>query len=261
MGERYVEFAEVPEHIVQEDGVGVLVAGTRERARAAVHHQRNSGLLAEFVSRIEAPVVRGDSRVYGVQFAGDRAQVDLALQFFLDRIVQMRVDVGDQLDAPGVVPGQREHVLDGLYAGDTRAVLAEQQRDVDALFVEMGVEGGGVGRAVRVVDPPEDVLPAEVVGPLLPSRLEAGQAGRVEVYVDQRHSVEHRTSLGNRAGNGRICLRGHHEGIASGSGCASTPVARALSSTLRILPVAVVGSASTNRTRLGRLKDGSSRRQ
>ena len=173
-------------------------------------------------------VVGREAGVHRVDLAGDRAEVELAGQLLLDRVVQVRVDVRDQPDPVGV-RGQREQVLDRLDPGHLGAVLGEQQRDVHALAGQVRVEPGRVDGAVGVVDRVEQPAVAEVLGPGPPGRLERRQPGRVQVHVDQRAAVQHQVVVSAAAAS------------AGGSGSISTVAAIARSSTRRILPVAVVG--------------------
>src|SRR5262249_50098833 len=144
--------AEVAQHVVQQHRVGELVGAAREHAGAAVHHEGDSRLLAGFVGRVQGRVVRGDAGVHRVDLQRDGAEVKLALELLVNRVVQVRVDVGDDLDALRVARRERQHVLYRLDAGRLGAVLGHQQGDVDALGGQVVIEAAGIGGACGVVD-------------------------------------------------------------------------------------------------------------
>ena len=156
-----------------------------------MHHDRDAGCLAGLVGRVEHPVVGGDARVHRVDLQRHRAERELPTHLVVDRVVQVRVDVGDDLDAVRVARGDREHVLDDLQAGHLRGVLAHEQRGVDALGRQVGVELRRHHRAFAVVEPSHGGRGGEPLQPRLPGQLERGQPGGVQVDVDERHSVEH----------------------------------------------------------------------
>ena len=105
--------------------------------------------------------------------------------------MHLRVHVGHQAEPARVVLDQRQQVLDRLDPGRPRAVLGEQQRDVDALGLQHGVEPGRDRVAVRAEHGlPAGVL-AEVGRPLHPGRRHRAQPGHVHVGVGDRHAVDH----------------------------------------------------------------------
>ena len=129
--------------------------------------------------------------MHRVHLERDRAQGELPGQFGVDRVVQVRVDVGDQREAARVVGGQRQQVLGRLHAGRLGAVLADHQGVVHALGLHQVAEGLRDDLAVRRVRLAPARL-AEPLRPVHPGGLDRGQPHRMLVGVDQRPSVEHR---------------------------------------------------------------------
>ena len=80
--------------------------------------------------------------MHRVQLDRDGAEVELAGRFGGQRGVHGRVHVGHQAEPPWIVRDQRQQVLDRLDACRPRAVLGEQQGDVDAFGRQQGVEPG-----------------------------------------------------------------------------------------------------------------------
>ena len=105
--------------------------------------------------------------------------------------MQVGVEVGHEAETLGVVREDRDEVLDGLYAGGLRAVLAEEHGDVDALVREELVDDRGAGAALAVPGPLEQALGPELAGPVDPRSGERGEDGHVDVRVDEGVSVEH----------------------------------------------------------------------
>jgi hypothetical protein len=125
--------------------------------------------LAEGVCRIEHPVVRAEAAVDGVQLQPDGSQRDLPLQLVHERVVKVRVEVCHEAEAGGVVGENRNQVLDGLYAGRLRTVLAEQYGHVHALAVHKFVEALRDDRSTLVVELEQGGRP--VAGRPAPPRL------------------------------------------------------------------------------------------
>jgi hypothetical protein len=120
------------QHLVDRSRVAVAVDRAGEGAGAGVEHHRDAQLGAALVDEVEHAFGGGEAAVDGVQLDRCRAERELALQLLGDGVVHVRVEVGDQPEAARVVLDQRQQVLDRLGAGHPWAVLAHQQRHVDA---------------------------------------------------------------------------------------------------------------------------------
>ena len=129
--------------------------------------------------------------MHRVQLDRDGAQVELAGRFGGRLGVHGRVHVGHQAEPPGVVGDQRQQVLDRLDPGRLRAVLGEQQGDVDTLGLEQGVEPG----RDRITVGAEHVTPrgilTEIDRPLHPRQRHRTQPGHVHMGVHYHHAVDH----------------------------------------------------------------------
>ena len=58
-----------------------------------MHDDRETERLADLVGRVERAVVGRETAVYRMDLQRDRAEIELAAQFLVDRVVQVRVDV------------------------------------------------------------------------------------------------------------------------------------------------------------------------
>ena len=108
--------------------------------------------FAEGVRQVEHPVVRAEAAVDGVQLQPNGPQRYLPPQLVDERVVKVRVEVCHEAEAGGVVGENRDQVLDGLYAGRLRTVLAEQYGHVHALAVHIFVEALRDDRPTLVVE-------------------------------------------------------------------------------------------------------------
>ena len=191
MRQHDVEVREVAGDGQQVRRVGQLVHRAGEAARAAVHDQRHTALDEHLVGRVERGVVAAEAAVHRVQLECRGAVVELAADLVSDREVQVRVDVGDRTEPPRVVLDDGQQVVEGLVAGGLGAVLAEEQRGVDALLLEERVEGSRLRSTVRVPEVVEDAGRAEVPRPLDPRGPDRAQHRDVDVGVDEEVAVEH----------------------------------------------------------------------
>ncbi len=99
----------------------------------------------------------------------DGPKRDLAPQLVDERVVQVRVQVRHQAEAVGVVLEDRDQVLDGLYAGRLRTVLAEQDGHVHTLAAHIFVEALGDDRPILIVELEQGGRP--VAGRPIPPRV------------------------------------------------------------------------------------------
>ncbi|MGH9010814.1 MAG: hypothetical protein ACRDYF_13345 [Acidimicrobiia bacterium] len=123
-----------------------------------------------------------------MELESHRPKGQLPVELGQERVVQVGVHVGQEPQARRVRRRDREEVLDRLDPGRQRAVLAEHDRHVDALGRQIGVERRGDDGAVGVV---EAVHRIEARGPLLDRHLQPGQAGGMEMGVDEGDAVDH----------------------------------------------------------------------
>src|SRR5512132_315718 len=191
VGQDHGEVGDVLDELVDRGRVAEAVDGPREGAGAGVEHHRHPQLGAALVDQVEHALGGREAAVDRVQLDRGRAQGELAVQLLGDRVVQVRVEVGDRPEPARVALDHRQQVLDGLDPGDPGAVLAHQQGHVDALGLQVGVEAVGAQRSGRVVEVVEGDAAAELERPALPVDLEGGPPGRVQVDVDQGDAVDH----------------------------------------------------------------------
>src|SRR5215213_5037681 len=192
VGEYYGEVGEVAGDVLDQGRVGVAVRRTREDTRAAVEDDGEAFPFAVCVGRIEHPVIGGEGPMDGMDLEPYCAEFDLALQLVYHREVQVRVEVGHELEAFGVIGQEWDQVLHGLYACRLRAVLAEKDCDVHALAFHVVVEtlrDEGAFLVVQLVKGRRTVLGR----PLPPGLFQGRETRGVDVVVSQRYPVQQST--------------------------------------------------------------------
>src|SRR5262249_58865039 len=125
--------------------------------------------------------------VNGVHLQAGGTQRKLPGELVGHRVVQVRVEVGQEPEPRRVVLDDRQQVLGRLDAGHLRAVLAQQEGVVDPLGFHQVIERLGDDRAAGVVHrlPARLPVPAGPVPPGGPERPHAGRGGggRPEHYA------------------------------------------------------------------------------
>jgi hypothetical protein len=97
---------------------------------------RHASFLTDRVRRIQLTRVRGKAAVHRMDLESNGTEIELPLDLSRHRMVQVRIHVRRDADPPRVEPSDGQHVLDRLNARDSRAVLGQQNRTVDAFARE-----------------------------------------------------------------------------------------------------------------------------